>query len=65
MIAKAGKRPFSNYKSAALPTELCRQKNCPSGSDRLRLGAPETSATFGVEQPAECLRMKTTECSAL
>ena len=24
MIAKAGKRPFSNYKSAALPTELCR-----------------------------------------
>ena len=26
MIAKAGKRSFSNYKSAALPTELCRQK---------------------------------------
>ena len=25
MIAKAGKRSFSNYKSAALPTELCRQ----------------------------------------
>jgi hypothetical protein len=24
MIAKAGKRSFSNYKSAALPTELCR-----------------------------------------
>jgi hypothetical protein len=26
MIAKAGKRSFSNYKSAALPTELCRQQ---------------------------------------
>ena len=25
MIAKAGKRSFSNYKSAALPAELCRQ----------------------------------------
>ena len=30
MIAKAGKRSFSNYKSAALPTELCRHLRAKS-----------------------------------
>src|ERR1700680_3691317 len=42
MIAKAGKSPFSNYKSAALPTELCRRNRArtlahpsPKNKDRL------------------------------
>jgi hypothetical protein len=41
MIAKAGKNGFLDYKSAALPTELCRQNARPArthaGSERGKL----------------------------
>jgi hypothetical protein len=43
-----------NYKSAVLPTELCRQKM------PLRLGAPESSAESQLRQPGSRIGMDAT-----